>query len=128
VGTDRRLDQPTRWLPSSPVAQLTPEEIRRVTEVTYLGQVHGTLAALRHMQPRNHGTIVQIGSALSYRSMPVQSAYCAAKFAVRGFTDSLRSELIHDGNAIRLTTVQLRAVNTPQVDWSRSRLPRAPSL
>ena len=108
----------------APVAQLTPEEIRRVTEVTYLGQVHGTLAALRHMRPRNRGTIVQIGSALSYRSIPLQSAYCAAKFAVRGFTDSLRSELIHEGSGIRLTMVQLPAVNTPQFDWSRSRLPR----
>jgi NAD(P)-dependent dehydrogenase (short-subunit alcohol dehydrogenase family) len=108
----------------SPVVELTPEEIRRVTEVTYLGQVHGTLAALRHMRPRDRGTIVQIGSALSYRSIPLQSAYCAAKFAVRGFTDSLRSELIHDGSAIRLTMVQLPAVNTPQFDWARSRLPR----
>jgi NAD(P)-dependent dehydrogenase (short-subunit alcohol dehydrogenase family) len=108
----------------SPVAEVTPDEFRRVTEVTYLGQVHGTLAALRHMQRRNQGTIVQIGSALSYRSIPLQSAYCAAKFAVRGFTDSLRSELIHDGSAIRLTMVQLPAVNTPQFDWARSRLPR----
>ena len=108
----------------SPVAEMTPEEFRRVTEVTYLGQVHGTLAALRHMRPRNQGTIVQIGSALSYRSIPLQSAYCAAKFAVRGFADSLRSELIHDGSAIRLTMVQLPAVNTPQFDWARSRLPR----
>jgi NAD(P)-dependent dehydrogenase (short-subunit alcohol dehydrogenase family) len=108
----------------SPIAEMTPEEFRRVTEVTYLGQVHGTLAALRHMQHRDQGTIVQIGSALSYRSIPLQSAYCAAKFAVRGFTDSLRSELIHDGSAIRLTMVQLPAVNTPQFDWARSRLPR----
>src|SRR5687767_12572479 len=108
----------------APVSSLTPVEIRRVTEVTYLGQVHGTLAALRYMRPRNRGTIVQIGSALSYRSIPLQSAYCAAKFAVRGFTDSLRSELIHDGSAIRLTMVQLPAVDTPQFDWSRSRLPR----
>jgi NAD(P)-dependent dehydrogenase (short-subunit alcohol dehydrogenase family) len=108
----------------SPVTEMTPEEFRRVTEVTYLGQVHGTLAALRHMQRRNQGTIVQIGSALSYRSIPLQSAYCAAKFAVRGFTDSLRSELIHNGSGIRLTMVQLPAVNTPQFDWARSRLPR----
>lgn len=107
-----------------PVTALSPDEIRRVTEVTYLGQVHGTLAALRHMRVRNRGTIVQIGSALSYRSIPLQSAYCAAKFAVRGFTDSLRSELHHEGSRIRLTMVQLPAVDTPQFDWVRSHLPR----
>jgi NAD(P)-dependent dehydrogenase (short-subunit alcohol dehydrogenase family) len=106
-----------------PAQDLTPEEIRRVTEVTYLGQVHGTLAALRHMRERGEGTIVQIGSALSYRSIPLQSAYCAAKFAVRGFTDSLRSELRHEGSRIRLTMVQLPAVDTPQFDWARSHLP-----
>jgi short-subunit dehydrogenase len=108
----------------SPATDLSPNEIRRVTEVTYLGQVHGTLAALRHMRERNKGTIVQIGSALSYRSIPLQSAYCAAKFAVRGFTDSLRSELLHEGNRVRLTMVQLPAVDTPQFDWARSHLSR----
>jgi NAD(P)-dependent dehydrogenase (short-subunit alcohol dehydrogenase family) len=108
----------------SPVAQITPEEVRRVTEVTYLGQVHGTMAALRFMLPRDEGTIVQIGSALAYRSIPLQSAYCAAKAAVRGFTDSLRSELLHEGSAVRLTMVQLPAVDTPQFDWARSWLPR----
>jgi hypothetical protein len=92
--------------------------------VTYLGQVHGTLAALKHMRPQNRGTIVQVGSALSYRAIPLQSAYCAAKFAVRGFTDALRCELIDQGSRIRLTMVQLPAVNTPQFDWARSRLPR----
>jgi NAD(P)-dependent dehydrogenase (short-subunit alcohol dehydrogenase family) len=107
-----------------PVTALSPGEIRRVTEVTYLGQVHGTLAALRPMRERDRGTIVQIGSALSYRSIPLQSAYCAAKFAVRGFTDSLRSELQHEGSRIRLTMVQLPAVDTPQFDWARSHLPR----
>lgn len=107
-----------------PIATLSPDEIRRVTEVTYLGQVHGTLAALRHMRTRNAGTIVQIGSALSYRSIPLQSAYCAAKFAVRGFTDSLRSELQHENSRIRLTMVQLPAVDTPQFDWARSHLTR----
>jgi NAD(P)-dependent dehydrogenase (short-subunit alcohol dehydrogenase family) len=107
-----------------PAIALSPDEIRRVTEVTYLGQVHGTLAAIRHMRGRNEGTIVQIGSALSYRSIPLQSAYCAAKFAVRGFTDSLRSELQHEGSGIRLTMVQLPAVDTPQFDWARSYLPR----
>lgn len=107
-----------------PVEAVTPEEFRRVTEVTYLGQVHGTLAALRHMRPRDAGTIVQVGSALSYRAIPLQAAYCAAKFAIRGFTDSLRSELLHEGSRVRLTMVQLPAVNTPQFDWSRSHLPR----
>ena len=107
----------------APVEAIAPEEFRRVTEVTYLGQVHGTLAALRHMKQRGRGTIVQIGSALAYRSIPLQSAYCAAKAAVRGFTDSLRSELIHEGSRIRLTLVHLPAVNTPQFDWARSRLP-----
>jgi len=108
----------------APVDQVTPEEFRRVTEVTYLGQVHGTLAALRHMKRAGQGTIVQVGSALAYRSIPLQSAYCAAKAAVRGFTDSLRTELIHDGSAIRVTMVHLPAVNTPQFDWARSRLPK----
>ena len=105
----------------APVKEIEPAEFRRVTEVTYLGQVHGTLAALRHMKS---GTIVQVGSALSYRAIPLQSAYCGAKFAIRGFTDALRSELIHDRSAVRLTMVQLPAVNTPQFDWARSRLPR----
>ncbi len=110
----------------APVDEIRPEEYRRVTEVTYLGQVHGTLAALRHMRTRDRGTIVQIGSALAYRSIPLQSAYCAAKAAVRGFTDSLRSELIHDNSRIRLTMVHLPAVNTPQFDWALSRMPRRP--
>lgn len=108
----------------APVPAISPAEFKRVTEVTYLGQVHGTLTALRHMRERGDGTIVQVGSALSYRSIPLQSAYCAAKFAVRGFTDSLRSELEHVGSRIRLTMVQLPAVNTPQFDWALNRLPR----
>ncbi len=103
---------------------ITAEEFKRVTEVTYLGQVYGTMAALRRMQPRDRGTIVQVGSALSYRAIPLQSAYCGAKFAVRGFTDSLRSELAHQRSRIRLTMVQLPAVNTPQFDWARSRMRR----
>jgi NAD(P)-dependent dehydrogenase (short-subunit alcohol dehydrogenase family) len=107
----------------APVHAVTPEEFRRVTEVAYLGQVHGTLAALKRMRPRNQGTIVQVGSALSYRAIPLQSAYCAAKFAVRGFTDALRAELAHEGSRIRLTMVQLPAVNTPQFDWARNRMP-----
>jgi short-subunit dehydrogenase len=106
----------------APAHAITSDEFRRVTEVTYLGQVHGTLAALRRMRRRDRGTIVQVGSALSYRALPLQSAYCAAKFAVRGFTDALRSELAHEGSGICLTMVQLPAVNTPQFDWARSRM------
>ncbi len=111
----------------SPVSQMRPEEYRRVTEVTYLGSVHGTLAALKHMQRQNAGTIVQVGSAVSYRSIPLQSAYCAAKAATRGFIDSLRCELLHDQSPIRLAMVHLPAVNTPQFDVARSRLPRHPA-
>ncbi|MEZ0167603.1 SDR family oxidoreductase [Microvirga sp. TS319] len=103
-----------------PVDRIPASEYKRVTEVTYLGVIHGTLAALRHMRARNKGTIVQIGSALAYRSIPLQSAYCGAKAAIRGFTDSLRTELLHDHSAIRLTMVQLPGVNTPQFDWSRT--------
>ncbi|PAU64656.1 SDR family oxidoreductase [Pseudomonas indica] len=110
----------------APVSQMTADEYRRVTEVTYLGFVHGTLAALRYMRPRDRGTIVQVGSALSYRAIPLQSAYCAAKFAIRGFTDALRCELIHDKSHVRLTMVQLPAHNTPQFDWARSRIAKRP--
>ena len=105
-----------------PVDDIPAAEFRRVTEVTYLGALHGTLAALRHMRARDAGTIVQVGSALSYRAIPLQAAYCGAKFAIRGFTDSLRTELIHDGSAIGLVMVQLPGVNTPQFDWSHMRL------
>lgn len=110
----------------SPISQMTAEEFRRVTEVTYLGTVHGTLAALRHMRPRNRGVIVQVGSALAYRAIPLQSAYCAAKFACRGFTDSLRVELQHDDSAVHVTSVHLAAFNTPQFDWACNRMPRRP--
>ncbi len=110
----------------SPVWEMTPEEFRRVTEVTYLGVVHGTMAALKSMRPRNRGTILQVGSALAYRGIPLQSAYCGAKHAIRGFTDSLRTELIHTGSAIALTVVELPAVNTPQFDWARTHMPRQP--
>jgi NAD(P)-dependent dehydrogenase (short-subunit alcohol dehydrogenase family) len=108
----------------SPAASITPEEFRRVTEVTYLGAVYGTMEALRLMKPRDHGVIVQVGSALSYRAIPLQSAYCGAKHALRGFTDSLRCELLHEGSNVRLTMVQLPALNTPQFEWSRSHMPR----
>ncbi len=105
---------------------ISPEEYKRATEVTYLGTVYGTLAALKRMYPRNRGTIVQVGSALSYRSIPLQAPYCGAKCAIRGFTDSIRCELIHDRKNIRITMVQLPAVNTPQFSWCRDRLPRHP--
>ena len=100
------------------------DEFARVTDVTYLGAVNGTRAALKRMKRRNRGTIVQVGSALAYRSIPLQSAYCGAKAGVRGFTDSIRSELIHARSRVRISMVQLSAFNTPQFDWSRSRLPR----
>jgi NAD(P)-dependent dehydrogenase (short-subunit alcohol dehydrogenase family) len=107
----------------APVDTVEPDEFRRAIEVTYLGYVHGTLAALRRMQPRNRGVIVQVGSALAYRGIPLQSAYCAAKHAIQGFTESLRCELLHDGSEVRVTQVQLPALNTPQFDWLLSRLP-----
>ncbi|HYS27331.1 MAG TPA: SDR family oxidoreductase [Vicinamibacterales bacterium] len=107
----------------SPIRDMDASEFRRVTEVTYLGVVHGTLAALRRMSPRGRGVIVQVGSALAYRGIPLQSAYCAAKHAVEGFCDSLRSELLHDRSGVRVTMVQLPALNTPQFDWVKSRLP-----
>lgn len=110
----------------SPVKEMTPEDYKRVTEVTYLGYVHGTLAALRGMLQRDRGTIVQVGSALAYRGIPLQSAYCGAKHAIEGFTDSLRAELIHDDSNVHITTVQMPALNTPQFDWVRSRLPKKP--
>jgi NAD(P)-dependent dehydrogenase (short-subunit alcohol dehydrogenase family) len=108
----------------SPVKTMTPAEFRRVTEVTYLGTIYGTLAALRRMLPRDHGAIVQVGSALAYRAIPLQAAYCGAKHAIQGFTESLRCELLHDGSRLRLTMVQLPALNTPQFGWVKSRLPR----
>ncbi len=107
----------------SPVRQMKPEEYKRATDVTYLGVVYGTLAALKRMSERNRGTIVQVGSALAYRSIPLQSAYCGAKHAIRGFTDSLRCELIHENSNIRVTMVQMPAMNTPQFGWVKSRLP-----
>ncbi|HAF03057.1 MAG TPA: short-chain dehydrogenase, partial [Spartobacteria bacterium] len=108
----------------STIKEMTPDEFRRVTEVTYLGCVHGTLAALKRMLPRDRGVIVQVGSALAYRAIPLQSAYCAAKHALQGFTESLRCELIHDKSNVRVTMVQLPALNTPQFGWVKSRLPR----
>ncbi|WP_066342969.1 SDR family oxidoreductase [Azohydromonas lata] len=106
--------------------QITPEDFKRATEVTYLGAVWGTLAALRRMKPRNRGTVVQVGSALAYRSIPLQAPYCGAKAALRGFTDSLRCELAHDRSQVHLTMVQLSAFNTPQFEWGRTTLHQRP--
>jgi short-subunit dehydrogenase len=105
---------------------VSAEEYKRATEVTYLGTVYGTMAALRRMRSRGHGTIVQVGSALSYRAIPLQSAYCGAKFAIRGFTDSIRSELLYEKSKVRITMVQLPGVNTTQFNWCRSKLPKHP--
>ncbi|MFZ0720923.1 MAG: SDR family oxidoreductase [Xanthobacteraceae bacterium] len=110
----------------APVWDITPAEFRRVTEVTYLGVVHGTMAALRHMRRGGRGTIIQIGSALAYRGIPLQSAYCGSKHAIRGFTDSLRTELIHEGSHIRITIMELPAANTPQFDWARTHMKQRP--
>ena len=110
----------------APLHQISPAEYRRATEVTYLGNVYGTMAALKRMRVRNCGTIVQVGSALAYRAIPLQSPYCGAKFAIRGFTDSLRSELLHDRSNIHLTMVQMPALNTPQFDWGLNKLSRRP--
>ena len=110
----------------SPFKEIQPEVYKRVTEVAYLGFVYGTMAALHRMLPRNKGRIIQIGSALAYRSIPLQSAYCGAKHGIMGFTDSIRCELLHDKSDVKITMVQLPAVNTPQFDWVKSRLPRKP--
>jgi len=110
----------------SPVKEMEAAEFRRVTEVNYLGYVHGTLAALRRMLPRNRGRIIQVGSALAVRSIPLQSAYCAAKHAIVGFTDSLRCELYHDNSAVKAIVVHMPAMNTPQFTWVKSRLPNLP--
>ncbi|MEX2494800.1 MAG: SDR family oxidoreductase [Woeseia sp.] len=110
----------------APVAEITAEEFRRVTDVTYLGQVHGTMSALRRMRPRNRGTIINVSSALAYHGLPLQAAYCGAKFAARGFTESLRGELMHDRCAVRLSLIVLPAVNTPQFDWARNKMPCRP--
>jgi NAD(P)-dependent dehydrogenase (short-subunit alcohol dehydrogenase family) len=110
----------------APVDRVTAEEYRRVTEVTYLGSVWGTMAALRYMKPRDHGVIVQVGSALAYRGIPLQAAYCGAKHALQGFCESLRAELLHEESGVQVTMVQIPAVNTPQFEWMRSRMARRP--
>jgi short-subunit dehydrogenase len=106
--------------------ETSADEFKRATEVTYLGTVYGTMAALKRMTARDRGMIVQVGSALSYRSIPLQAAYCGAKFAIRGFTDSIRTELRHDNSKVRITMVQLPGVNTTQFNWCRSKLPNHP--
>ena len=110
----------------APIEEISPADFERATRVTYLGTVHGTMSALRRMRPRGRGTIVQVGSALAYRAIPLQSAYCGAKFAIRGFTDSVRTELMHEDSDIWISMVQLPAVNTPQFNWCRTRLPDHP--
>ncbi|MDQ2777221.1 MAG: SDR family oxidoreductase [Acidobacteriota bacterium] len=110
----------------APISEIKPDEFKRATEVTYLGCVYGTMAALKSMSPRNKGSIVQVGSALAYRSIPLQAPYCGAKHAIVGFTDSLRCELIHNKSKVHVTVVHLPAMNTPQFSWCRTRLPRHP--
>jgi len=110
----------------SPFLEMTPAEFKRVTEVTYLGYVYGTMSALKRMQTRNRGTIVQVGSALAYRSIPLQAAYCGAKHGIVGFTDSIRCELTHTNSNVHITAVHMPALNTPQFSWVKSRLPRNP--
>lgn len=110
----------------APVHDIRADEFRRATEVTYLGAVHGTMAALKRMRTRDRGTIVQVGSALAYRAIPLQAVYCGAKFAIRGFTDALRVELMHEKSRIHVTMVQLSAFNTPQFDWARTRMSKPP--
>jgi NAD(P)-dependent dehydrogenase (short-subunit alcohol dehydrogenase family) len=129
---ERELGEIDVWINNAmatifcPVEHIAPEDFERATQVTYLGAVWGTMAALKRMKPRDRGTIIQIGSALAYRSIPLQAPYCGAKSALRGFTDSLRSELIHDRSRIHLTMVHLSAFNTPQFDWGRTCLKKQP--
>ncbi|MBR0797410.1 SDR family oxidoreductase [Bradyrhizobium jicamae] len=129
---ERRLGLMDIWINDametvfSTVADIDPTEFRRVTEVTYLGFVHGTMAALKSMRLRRRGRIIQIGSALAYRGIPLQSAYCGAKHAMRGFTNSLRAELLHEKSPVTVSVIELPAVNTPQFDWARAHIPHAP--
>lgn len=129
---EKELGPITIWVNNAMVSvfstakEMNGAEYKRVTEVTYLGYVYGTLSALKRMLPRNHGIIIQVGSALAYRGIPLQSAYSAAKHAVQGFTESIRSELLHDGSQVKITMIQLPAMNTPQFNWVKSRLPRKP--
>src|SRR5438045_9304333 len=108
----------------SPIKEMTPDEFKRVAEGTYLAYVYGTLTALRRMLARDRGLIIQVGSALAYRGIPLQAAYSAAKHAIQGFVDSLRCELLHDKTRVRVTMIEMPALNTPQFGWVKSRLPR----
>ncbi len=132
VAVEQRFGQIDVWVNDAMATvfaqfiHLEPEEFKRATEVTYLGTVYGTMVALSRMKPRDHGTIVQVGSALSYRAIPLQAAYCGAKFAIRGFTDSVRVELMHDKSNVDLTMVQLPGLNTTQFSWCRSKMPDHP--
>ena len=110
----------------APLTEIEPADFRRVTDVTYLGYVYGTMAALNRMKPRNRGSIIQVGSALAYRGIPLQSAYCGAKHAIQGFTESVRCELIHDRSDVRISMVHLPALNTPQFHWVKSTLKKHP--
>jgi short-subunit dehydrogenase len=110
----------------SPFSEISPEDYKRVTEVTYLGAVYGTMAALKRMKARNCGVIIQVGSALAYRAIPLQTPYCGSKFAIRGFTDSLRTELLHEGSKVHITMVQMPGLNTPQFDWGKNHMPMKP--
>jgi NAD(P)-dependent dehydrogenase (short-subunit alcohol dehydrogenase family) len=130
AAAERELGPIDVWINNAMVSILAPldkvsaDEFRRVTEVTYLGYVWGTMAALKRMRPRNRGRIIQVGSALAYRAIPLQAAYCGAKHAIRGFTESVRCELLHDRSRVRLTVVELPGLNTPQFEWIRNRMPR----
>jgi short-subunit dehydrogenase len=132
VAVEQRFGQIDVWVNDAMATvfaqfiHLEPEEFKRATEVTYLGTVYGTMVALSRMKPRDHGTIIQVGSALSYRAIPLQAAYCGSKFAIRGFTDSVRVELMHDKSSVHLTMVQLPGLNTTQFSWCRSKMPDHP--
>lgn len=110
----------------SPFSEISPEDYKRATEVTYLGAVYGTMAALKRMKARNCGAIVQVGSALAYRAIPLQAPYCGSKFAIRGFTDSVRTELLHENSKVHITMVQMPGLNTPQFDWGKNHMPMKP--
>ena len=130
--TERELGEIDIWINNamnsvfSPIFKITPEEYKRVTEVTYLGTIYGAMAALKRMRPRNRGSIVFVGSALAYRGIPLQSAYCGAKHGIEGFYDSLRTELMHENSNIKTSMVQLPALNTTQFGWVLSKLPNKP--
>ena len=108
----------------SPFSEMTPDEFKHVVEVTFLGNVYGTHAALKRMRPRDRGVVIQVGSALAFRSIPLQSAYCASKHAIEGFTESVRSELVHEGSKVRISSVHMPALNTTQFTWTKNKMPQ----